>query len=189
MVNDNDKAKSVYLPAIQDESAIIEKMTFETIWEWLPKDFKLSDPVLAYSARRDGWSLKTVYSKVGEFKNGSMLILIKSDKNTVFGAFVDTLFDPSEKKYMGSNDSFVFQIKPEERMFNCKVKDGEHLLNEYEYFSIGSKGNGPAIYLDSELLNGHTAMSGTYNNYQFNGSTDKNDTGFQCLALEIYIID
>jgi len=53
------------------------------LWEWLPKEYKLSDPIQAYSSAKDGWSIKTLYAKTEVYKGYCMIILIKSDKNTV----------------------------------------------------------------------------------------------------------
>lgn len=70
-----------------------------------------------------------------------MLILIKSDRDTIFGAYVDTIFQlKGGNKYLGSNDSFVFQLKPEEKVFYSTKKNEYHLICTTEYFSLGAGG-------------------------------------------------
>ena len=49
--------------------------------------------------------------------------------------------------------------------------------------------NGSAIYLDEELLNGHSYCCDTYGSPQLNGKTETNETEFKCLGMEIYIIE
>jgi len=69
----------------------------------------MTDPVLKYNASKDGWRLKTLYEKFEGHPTSSMLIIMKSDKDTVFGAYLDTIFElKGGNKYAGSNESFVF---------------------------------------------------------------------------------
>jgi len=49
------------------------------------------------------------------------------------------------------------------------------------------KRDGPAFSIDSDLNKGHTYKSETYENFPFNGCYD--DSKFQCLDLELFVVD
>ena len=136
---------------------IIKKIKFETLWEWLPQEYKLSDPTLVYSMNKHGASIKTLYAKTETFKGYSMIIIIKSDKNTVFifsyffistnsskifGAFIDQVFTPDWTgiKYTGSDECFVFSLFPQEAKFAASKKNRDHLVCAGDYISIGNGG-------------------------------------------------
>ncbi len=180
--------KNHYLPNISQPSKIIEDTLFEYIWDWLPPDKKLCEGIIAFSSDEDGWSIKTLYKKVEPFRDRSMLMIIKSDKNTVFGAFVDDIFKPFKFDYLGSNDCFVFFLLPEPKAYFSTSKNKFHLLSKTNYFSVGGGGDGVAFSLDEELHLGHSYRSETYNNEQFNLGNGNLDSSFKCLAFELYII-
>jgi len=180
--------KQHYLPNILQPSKIIERGLFEYIWDWLPNDKKLCEGILAYSANEDGWRIKTMYQKVEPFKGRSMLLILKSNIGTVFGAFIDDIFQPFKFDYVGSNNCFVFFLLPEPIAFFSTSKNKYHLLSKTDYFSIGGGGDGAAFSLDEELNQGHTYHSETYNNPQFNLGNSPSDSSFKCVALEVYIL-
>jgi len=180
-----------YLPHVSVPSTMIKNEQFETLWEWLPQEYKLSDPTLVYSMNKHGASIKTLYAKTEAYKGYSMIIIIKSDKNTIFGAFIDQVFKPDWTgiKYTGSDECFVFSLFPQEAKFAASKKNSDHLVCAGDYISIGNGGDGPAIYLDEELNNGQTYKCDTYNNPQLNGLDGKANSAFRCLNLEVYVVN
>lgn len=46
----------------------------------------------------------------------------------------------SGKKFIGSDDSFVFMLKPERRKFYASQRNVDHLYCSDKYFSFGSGG-------------------------------------------------
>jgi hypothetical protein len=184
------KAKIVYRPHLSRSSSIVKDDAFETLWEWIPNTYKLSDPELVYSSYKDGFSLKSVLQKCADYDKACMIVIIKSDCNTIFGAFVTDMFHSAGVgKNLGNDESFVFVLFPYDKKFPCQQKDGTHLVCTREYFAIGDGNDGPAIHLDEELLKGHTYCSETYKNPQFNGKNNKFESEFQCLGMEIYAIE
>mmetsp|Transcript_26687 Transcript_26687/g.23647 ORF Transcript_26687/g.23647 Transcript_26687/m.23647 type:complete len:101 (-) Transcript_26687:280-582(-) len=98
----------------------------------------MADPQLAYSSKKDGWSINTMYGRFEDKKDVAMLIFIKTDKGRIFGAFVDAVFKISHARhYFGTNESFVFELAPEEKVYKASGKNSNHLLCTSEYFSIG----------------------------------------------------
>ena len=114
---------------------------FETIWEYLPNANKLSDAELVFSTFTDGYSLGHLYQKCLKYADDSIIIIIKNNKNVIFGAFVDSALhvDPTIL-YRGTRDSFVFSLYPSEKKYDSTGFNNDFLRCETEYFSLGSEG-------------------------------------------------
>ena len=70
-----------------------------------------------------------------------MIIIIKNDKNYVFGGFVDSILSiDANILYRGTRDSFVFTLYPAERKFEATGLNNDYLRCENDYFSLGSDG-------------------------------------------------
>lgn len=116
-------------------------MQFETIWEYLPHSNKLSDAELVFSTFNDGYSLANLYQKCLKYKDETMIIIMKNDKNCLFGAYVDSILRLDHTSlYKGTRESFVFTLYPAERKFEATGLNNDHLRCETEYFSLGSEG-------------------------------------------------
>lgn len=58
------------------------------------------------------------------------LIIIQTKNDEVFGAFIDDVFRKYLKGYIGSNDCFVFSLKPELKCYNDTNDNQRYLLGE-----------------------------------------------------------
>lgn len=58
----------------------------------------------------------------------------------MFGAFIDDVFRMHLKGYLGSNECFVFSIKPEIKCYYETGANSRYLLGEMNYFQIGGDG-------------------------------------------------
>jgi|LauGreDrversion4_2_1035121.scaffolds.fasta_scaffold276978_1 hypothetical protein len=45
------------------------------------------------------------------------LLIIQTNKQHIFGAFIDDVFKIYSRGYIGTNDCFVFTIKPEVKVY------------------------------------------------------------------------
>lgn len=68
------------------------------------------------------------------------LIIIQTRKNEVFGAFIDDVARKYLKGYIGSNDCFVFSLKPEVKCYLDTSDNQRYFLGEDDYFQIGGEG-------------------------------------------------
>ncbi|KAL4512201.1 hypothetical protein ABPG72_005203 [Tetrahymena utriculariae] len=128
-----------------------------------------------------------MYLKAKEFKNLTMLLIIKTT-NHIFGAYCDKMINIKEEKlYYGSNESFIFQIEPNPKPYYSSGLNNNHLFVDQSYFQIGS--DSPAIYLNTELK-GKTFSSETYNSLPLNEADpdDFNACSFDALEVEIYTL-
>lgn len=72
------------MPHIEEGSEFIGDEQFETIWEWLPSGYRISDPVLIFRTTKDGFHLPYLHARLSKYENKPMIILIKTSENIVF---------------------------------------------------------------------------------------------------------
>lgn len=113
-------------------STILKFDEFAKMWHFLPDYVKIRIPELLYCAARDGFNLNSLYRKMQPFKNEYKftLIIIQTKNDEVFGAFIDDVFRKYLKGYIGSNDCFVFSLKPELKCYNDTNDNQRYLLGE-----------------------------------------------------------
>ena len=112
------------------------------IWAFLPDFVKIRIPELVYCATNDGFNLQSIYRKMKDYKNEYKftLLIIQTKNNEVFGAFIDDVFRKHLKGYIGSNETFVFSLKPNVKVWYDTTANQRYLLGEHEYFTIGGEG-------------------------------------------------
>lgn len=131
-----------YVPNCPLNSQILKFEDFAKMWQFLPDYVRIRIPELLYCANADGFNLQSLYRKMQPYKNEYKftLILIQTKNDQVFGAFVDDVFRKYLKGYIGSNDCFVFSLKPEIRVHYDANVNQRYVLAEQEYFQIGGEG-------------------------------------------------
>lgn len=77
------------------------------IYNWLPSNLKIHDPVNLWSSDKHGYSLKAFIRKVQDIVNDPMLMLIETTERKVFGCYTNQLLHIS-KKFYGTSDCFLF---------------------------------------------------------------------------------
>jgi hypothetical protein len=87
-------------------------LKFEIIWSFLLDRYRILDPKLLYYSGNDGFSLRTVLAKTDSKK--PTLVLIKTNKNAVFGAYLSEEWRKDPSTYFGGSESFVFSLHPHE---------------------------------------------------------------------------
>jgi len=191
METSNEKAIIYHPPEISDSSMIINVDQFETIWDWIPRSQKFPRLNLAYSTERDGWSLRTLYSKTYPCNGQASILLVRTLDDKIFGAFLDVsiLLKKDVYQYSGSDHCFVFSLYPEAMKYNSMKGNKEHLLCDKDYISIGNGKDGAAIYLGNDLHRGFAYQSYTYNNQSLNGAQERHETHFESKIVEVYLLE
>lgn len=101
----------------------------------------MNNAELIFSTFNDGYSLENLYRKCSDYKEDYIVIIVKNDKNYIFGAFVDSALSvDAQVLYRGTRESFVFSLSPKEVKYQATGFNDDHLRCDYEYFSIGSEG-------------------------------------------------
>eukprot|EP00350_Pseudokeronopsis_sp_OXSARD2_P009470 CAMPEP_0170563220 /NCGR_PEP_ID=MMETSP0211-20121228/65169_1 /TAXON_ID=311385 /ORGANISM="Pseudokeronopsis sp., Strain OXSARD2" /LENGTH=157 /DNA_ID=CAMNT_0010881167 /DNA_START=52 /DNA_END=522 /DNA_ORIENTATION=+ len=148
-IKDNDIEE--FIPNVPP-SLILKYNEMVSLFRILPEYARMRVPTVMYQSQNDGFNLKNLYRVCHNFKDEYRftLMLVQTSKNQVFGAFIDAVFCPKPKpgKYIGSSECFVFTVKPKIRAFHDKGANLRYLLGEYDYFTVGGEGDGPAIRIN-----------------------------------------
>jgi hypothetical protein len=120
-----------YIPNVPMTSEIVTYDEFAQVWRMLPEYAKIRVPELTFQASTDGYNVHTIYRKTADFKNDYKfsLVLIQTKTNNVFGAFLDDVFTMSSE-YVGTNESFVFVLKPDIHVFRDQGVNARYLFGD-----------------------------------------------------------
>ncbi|KAL2528031.1 TLD-domain containing nucleolar protein [Forsythia ovata] len=151
------------LPETSEPSLLLSEKTRSVLYAALPVIVQGRKWVLLYSTWRHGISLSTLYRRSMLWPGLSLLVV--GDRNgTVFGGLVQAPLRPSNKKYQGTSDTFVFtNTSGHPRIFRPTGMNRYFTLCSTEYLALGGGGHF-ALYLDGDLLSGSSSSSETYGN-------------------------
>ncbi|KAJ6775040.1 TLD-DOMAIN NUCLEOLAR PROTEIN [Salix purpurea] len=151
------------LPDISEPSLLLSEKTRGTLYDSLPALVQGRKWLLLYSTWRHGISLSTLYRR-SMLWPGPCLLAVGDRKGAVFGGLVEAPLRPTNKKYQGSNSTFVFTNTPGYPViFHPTGANRYFTLCSTAFLAIGGGGHF-ALYLDSDLLNGSSSVSETYGN-------------------------
>jgi hypothetical protein len=178
---------SFYRPRIRDLSRVFSQQHFEILWNWLPLQLRALEPVRLYSTDENGCSLNTFFNLCS--KESPTLLLIRTSTNAVFGAFAAHAWAPQHPpRFFGTGESFVFRMEPQPVVYRW-ARGNEELFQIATRDHIAMGGN--AIWLDDELLNGHSHPDQTFANECLVSpeAHAAKQYGFQIASLEVYALD
>ena len=205
------KTKPLALPLgphaarLSDPSAIFSEDTARRLQSALPARLRLRDWKMAYSSKRDGISLRSLYraaSREAGAKNGSSaesLLFVRDSRGNAFGAFATEPWRVHQR-YYGTGESFVFTVHDEsssaasEKTADDAKKQNDGVVafrwsQRNDYFMFGRAdcaavggGNGFALWLDEELLRGNSAPSETFDNPCLSGGVKD----FEIVYVELW---
>ena len=195
---------------LSEPSAIFSEDVARRLTSALPARLRLRDWKMAYSSKRDGISLRSLYraaAREASAKNGSSaesLLFVRDSRGNAFGAF---LTEPwrVHQRYYGTGESFVFTVEDESSSRTSgrtseKDADDANEKNQSgvfafrwsqrnDYFMFGRAdcaavggGNGFALWLDEELLRGNSASSETFDNPCLSGGVKD----FEIVYVELW---
>eukprot|EP00258_Populus_trichocarpa_P006609 XP_002310564.3 oxidation resistance protein 1 [Populus trichocarpa] len=147
------------LPGISEPSLLLSEKERSTLYVSLPALVQGRKWLLLYSTWRHGISLSTLYRR-SMLWSGHSLLVVGDRKGAVFGGLVEAPLRPTNKKYQGTNSTFVFTNKPGHPViFRPTGANRYFTLCSTDFLAIGGGGRF-ALYMDSDLLN----VSETYGN-------------------------
>ncbi|KAG6768444.1 hypothetical protein POTOM_027360 [Populus tomentosa] len=151
------------LPDISEPSLLLSEKERSTLYVSLPALVQGRKWLLLYSTWRHGISLSTLYRR-SMLWSGHSLLVVGDRKGAVFGGLVEAPLRPTNKKYQGTNSTFVFTNKPGHPViFRPTGANRYFTLCSTDFLAIGGGGRF-ALYMDSDLLNGSSSVSETYGN-------------------------
>ncbi|KAM3729090.1 GTPase-activating protein skywalker [Dirofilaria immitis] len=165
----------VDLPAMHIKPFISNIVSPEIAFQlmcYLPEKYQLRTPMLVYHLHDDGTSFYHLWAKIDEAE--STLIIIKTDKNEILGAFCDEPWENRTKtrergsgKYFGGGFSFVWNLNENNQLNKYGWEEGQaecFMAAPYEREPTVLMIGGNAIYIADELLNGSSLPSNTFRN-------------------------
>ncbi|KAF2587732.1 hypothetical protein F2Q70_00033725 [Brassica cretica] len=154
-----------------DPSLLLKEQSRRSLYTSLPALVQGRKWVLLYSTWRHGISLSTLYRK-SQLWPGLSLLVVGDKKGSVFGGLVEAPLIPTDYKYQGTNNTFVFTDKSgQPTVYHSTGANRFYTLCSKDFLALGGGGRF-ALYLDSELLHGSSACSETYGNSCLANSQD-----------------
>ncbi|KAM2668076.1 oxidation resistance protein 1 [Malus sylvestris] len=167
-------------PDISEPSLLLTEITRTALYASMPVLVQGRKWLLLYSTWRHGISLSTLYRR-SMLWPGLSLLVVGDRKDAVFGGLVEAPLRPTNKKYQGTNDTFVFTNTPGHPViFRPTGANRYFTLCSNDFLAIGGGGHF-ALYLDSELLSGSSSCSETYGNPCLANSED-----FEVKEVELW---
>ncbi|KFK30549.1 hypothetical protein AALP_AA7G276500 [Arabis alpina] len=161
----------VIIPEISEPSLLLSDLSRRSLYTSLPALVQGRKWILLYSTWRHGISLSTLYRK-SLLWPGLSLLVVGDRKGSVFGGLVEAPLIPTDKKYQGTNSTFVFTNKSgQPTIYRPTGANRFYTLCSKDFLALGGGGRF-ALYLDSELLSGSSAYSETYGNSCLANSQD-----------------
>ncbi|KAF8093141.1 hypothetical protein N665_0389s0005 [Sinapis alba] len=163
--------QAIVIPDISEPSLLLSDQSRRSLYTSLPALVQGRKWILLYSTWRHGISLSTLYRK-SLLWPGLSLLVVGDRKGSVFGGLVEAPLIPTDKKYQGTNSTFVFTDKSgQPTIYRPTGANRFYTLCSKDFLALGGGGRF-ALYLDSELLSGSSAYSETYGNACLANSQD-----------------
>ncbi|KAJ3108003.1 hypothetical protein HDU97_002583 [Phlyctochytrium planicorne] len=147
-----------------------------------------------FSTKADGKSWSTLATKIEDA--GSVLVIIKDERNHIFGAFASEILNPGPK-FKGNSDCFLFTLQPHINVFKPSG-----INTNYQYFNYGTSTlpNGLGfggqleffgLWVDAQLDKGHCRgnPSSTYENPPLAGLEEFLLDTIECLLVKPKEVD
>ncbi|OHS96366.1 hypothetical protein TRFO_10043 [Tritrichomonas foetus] len=163
-------------------SEILSDREIDDLRAHFPYRFKNLDWNLLYQLSRDGASYTSFFNNTE--KAMPVVLLIKTDKNEIIGAFISCGLKFS-KRYYGNGDIFVFRfgVNPKCEVFKWNEGTNQFFVSSSKTdISVGG-GGASAIWIDGNLLNAISEPCPTFHSPQLTSETQ-----FQCNEIEVWRI-
>lgn len=160
------------LPPISEDSVLLSESFRAFLYSAMPIIVKDRHWVLLYSTAKHGISLRTLYRKSASLPDPYLLVAGDFHGATFGGLLTAALKPTSKRKYLGTNEMFVFtNVNESPRIFKATGANRYYLLCMNDAISLGGGGHF-ALHLDEDLLNGSSGVCDTYGNHCLATSTD-----------------
>lgn len=155
----------VKLPPLSEGSLLLAESFRAFIYSALPNIVKDRHWIMLYSTAKHGISLRTLYRKSSALSE-PFLLVAGDFHGATFGGLVTAPMKPtSKRKYLGTNDMFVFtNVHEKPHIFRATGANRYYLLCMNDAISWGGGGHF-ALRLDEDLLNGSSGACETFGNY------------------------
>eukprot|EP00250_Pteridium_aquilinum_P018583 c24128_g1_i1 orf=880-1935(+) len=155
---------SLKLPPMSDNSVLLSESFRAFLYSAMPIIVQNRHWILLYSTAKHGISLRTLYRKSAALSDPFLLVAGDFHGATFGGLLTAPLKATSKRKYLGTNEMFVFTNANENpRIFKTTGANRYYLLCMNDAISLGGGGHF-ALHLDEDLLNGSSGACDTFGN-------------------------
>ncbi|KAM7277105.1 hypothetical protein ACFE04_018971 [Oxalis oulophora] len=173
------------VPGMSEPSVLLTDKTRSALYASIPALVKGRKWLMLYSTWRHGISLSTLYRRSMLWPGLSLLEVffqvVGDRRGAVFGGLVEAPLRPTNKKYQGTNNTFVFtNVSGHPVVYHPTGANRYFTLCSNDCLAIGGGGHF-ALYLDSDLLSGSSSVSETYANPCLANSED-----FEVKEVELW---
>ena len=181
-----NKRNQFYLPKVTGEGKILTDWEMIHLWELLPFEFTILDMKLIFQGEKDGYNLKNIINLEEIYsKNSNILFLIETYEDEKFGFAMNHLTMHTDNKYLRPGTSLLISIKPKLKVYNPSNDSEEIIYIDSKSLIFGNGPNGPAIHLNSELVEGDSYGGGCFNN----PSLVETNNHFKIKKIEIFKLE
>eukprot|EP01017_Pseudomicrothorax_dubius_P046749 TRINITY_DN8281_c0_g1_i2.p1 TRINITY_DN8281_c0_g1~~TRINITY_DN8281_c0_g1_i2.p1 ORF type:complete len:188 (-),score=28.62 TRINITY_DN8281_c0_g1_i2:4-567(-) len=168
-------------PELSCPSEVATEHQISQIAKFLPTIYKTKAWQLAYSRSRSGTSLSLLYRNLRDTREA--VLIIKDSERHVFGAFCPEPL-AARMEYFGSGETFLYSFGSGETVdtFHWTTKNPFFIYADADGFGFGAD-PGFGLFIDKELLKGHSAQCQTFDNPVLAASRD-----FDIAKLEIWAL-
>lgn len=177
-----------YRPKVNTPSSLINDLQFEVIWEWMPTSYRLMNAVLIFNSKDNGYSLQTLFNKSA--RAGACITLLQSTTGERFGCFTTQAWKQPGDNFCGTRECFVFTLGTRALVYKWKPWDDEaqkasegFMLTNKKFISLGTGGEGPALWIDGDINRGSSRRSATFRNEPLVAGGE-----FKLASMEVYTL-
>lgn len=171
-----------FLPDVVGTSEIITDHVRKSLYKKLPARAQGYAWKLVFSTSQHGFSLNSLYRKMGEVETPIMLFIQDTHQN-VFGAVVSCSLHVSEL-YYGTGESFLFSFHPEFQVFPWTGENTFFVKGNNESLIVGGGDGNFGLWLDGDLYQGRTQSCKTFDNPQLTDTEDFIIKSVECWCFE-----
>ena len=181
-----NKRNQFYLPKVEGDGKILTDWETIHLWELLPFEFTILDMKLIFQGEKDGYNLKNIINLEEIYsKNSNILFLIETFEDEKFGFVMNHLTMHTDNKFLRPGTSMLISIKPKLKVYNPSSDSEEIIYIDSKSLIFGNGPNGPAIHLNSELVEGDSYGGGCFNNPSLVGTNNH----FKIKKIEIFKLE
>ncbi|GMH33469.1 hypothetical protein BSKO_01303 [Bryopsis sp. KO-2023] len=169
------------VPVLNGGSTVLTEDHLKCLTGAIPKRHRQAGWTLLYSTSKHGISLQTMYRRAANV--APSILIVRDTSGYTFGAYCSEAWRMAPRFY-GTGETFVFQLEPHRIYYpwkkESKVRNDFFMYGSMESIGVGGTGHF-AIWLDGELLDGHSGMSDT-----FGSPCLASEDEFKIMAVELW---
>ena len=162
---ENDYIYDFYLPRIEPKSNILNTQEILQLWEKLPKNMKHKDLITIYTLSKKKINMKSIIILSEKYdKNYSILLIIETEQNELFGAIMPKMLRKTEEKeYIELDNCYLVKFRPKVKLYKDTYSKGINMLccNKKGLWFC-KQDVGDLFYIDGTLSEGRTCKDNTY---------------------------